>query len=650
MNWLRGVLTSIGCLALVIGTAVPALSPSRTSKADPEQIEELIYQLGSKSFAQRQAATKALDAISQPALAALREAAAHSDDAEIRRRARILVRKIENRLDQLLLDYRAYRLPFPRKNFRLVRFKDEDQFKDDGDPLPPAYGLAFSLQRAAREKGPVLMRGTLKYTPPEHPAVKIVPIGRPTAKDIERYARESKPLGEDGLVLAIQCKARGWDRWAEALFQKSLTDNPHQLPQETLARIAWNHTQEELTDPRADWKVTARRLRKLMKADQTFDTNENQSMLKSLEAALVPSKAKPGTVAARIDDLIYVTSTHLYTYGHMRPDRQYLRVVELGFAAIPELIDHLEDNRLTRTLSFTGCRHCEVGHVISDLLHGLAAGDLRELRHQVDRDEAAAWWKKTRKMDEKAYLLAHVLPADKMWPNPTILHILRKKYPQNLAGIYRTLLDKHPESRSWPVVRAIRDSSLPAAKQKELFLQGARHKSLKHRRAALEGLKDVDGKRFVQLLIENLEGLPHTPSERYGDCDEPTLTHLVKQTDDPRVWETLAKVAQRCDVGLRLQLMEPLTEAPAGKRQRQRRLAFLARFLDDAAVRDIKADPDLYRGGYAAIDFPRIEVRDFAAMALASLLDIAVKPNKDWTPERWARLRAQVRKALGRSP
>jgi WD40 repeat protein len=66
--------------------------------ADGTELDQLIQQLGSPKFAEREAATKALEAIGEPAIDALRRAAATSEDAEVRRRARQLIKVIEDRI------------------------------------------------------------------------------------------------------------------------------------------------------------------------------------------------------------------------------------------------------------------------------------------------------------------------------------------------------------------------------------------------------------------------------------------------------------------------------------------------------------------------------------------------------------------------
>jgi hypothetical protein len=81
---------------LGIGLVILAGQPTPADDADAARIQKLIDQLGSGRFAERTRAAKELDTIGVPALEALRKAA-ESPDAELRRRAEDLVRKIESR-------------------------------------------------------------------------------------------------------------------------------------------------------------------------------------------------------------------------------------------------------------------------------------------------------------------------------------------------------------------------------------------------------------------------------------------------------------------------------------------------------------------------------------------------------------------------
>ncbi len=94
--------------ALVLGTAAGVV-PAAKDKPTRDEVARLIARLGSKKYTERQAAARALDALGAVALPDLTRAAA-SPDAEIRRQAKTLVKKISKRLEteQLLAATRVH--------------------------------------------------------------------------------------------------------------------------------------------------------------------------------------------------------------------------------------------------------------------------------------------------------------------------------------------------------------------------------------------------------------------------------------------------------------------------------------------------------------------------------------------------------------
>ncbi|HMC65894.1 MAG TPA: hypothetical protein VKI65_13225 [Gemmataceae bacterium] len=106
-------------LVALVGTILlrPAIAPAAESVSS-KPIAALAAQLGSKNFDERESASRALDAIGAPALPALRQAA-RSDDAEISRRAELLVQRIDKRLETArLLDAKHVHLVY--KDMRLA--------------------------------------------------------------------------------------------------------------------------------------------------------------------------------------------------------------------------------------------------------------------------------------------------------------------------------------------------------------------------------------------------------------------------------------------------------------------------------------------------------------------------------------------------
>jgi WD40 repeat protein len=95
----RAVLLAWGIVlaSFFLGTG-RAAEQVQDAPPDVAKIDRLIQQLGSTGFAEREAAARQLDAIGEPALERLQEAATQSKDAEIRSRAQAQVQAIENRI------------------------------------------------------------------------------------------------------------------------------------------------------------------------------------------------------------------------------------------------------------------------------------------------------------------------------------------------------------------------------------------------------------------------------------------------------------------------------------------------------------------------------------------------------------------------
>lgn len=121
-------------LTLTLVLPAPASDPS---PADAQRIGQLIDQLSSVKFAEREAASQMLEAIGPSALDALRKAV-KSEDCEVSRRAQVLVKKLEKRRE-------AAQLLAPLKT-RLV-FKDTPLEQAIGD-ISQKTGLIIKLDGA----------------------------------------------------------------------------------------------------------------------------------------------------------------------------------------------------------------------------------------------------------------------------------------------------------------------------------------------------------------------------------------------------------------------------------------------------------------------------------------------------------------------
>ncbi|HYV38952.1 MAG TPA: hypothetical protein VE988_24925 [Gemmataceae bacterium] len=656
-------------LALVTGLIGGLCGLSRAGQAQQKQgdkindaaFAKLIEQLGSKQFKERDAADKALERIGYPAIEALRKAA-KSSDAEVANRAARLVGILENSLDQLLVDYRDYGMPMPSKDAKLVKFESGGRYIVNDKLMPPTYSVGFLLHPETKDSPASLLVGTKEVRLDLQTPVEVIEPKPGNAKIINDLSFNPTIYISTGQIIAIQCKALGWDDLAKELWTLSSTgpkvvNPPGGIPFRTaIANLAWGYYKNELVKPDSDRALAAKQMKKLLAAESEINTEGNQALLKSLDAALIPSTAKAGSLERLVDDLVDMCNG-----SEFDRDPRYDKLANQGFAAVPILIQHLDDDRLTRSImpGFNNFRswNMRVKHVVSDLLREIAADDLdkdwldRQVGRAVEKADAEAWWKKASKEGEEAYFVAHVLPSGEKqgWPNALMLEIIAEKYPGHLPKLYKTLLDERPKIESWPMAEQVNKSKLSADEKRKVFLYAANHADLKHRRFGLEYLESYEPKEFIRILLGTLEDFPVTPnSKSYWIAPEVGFVHVVLKTDNPKVWATLEKVAKRADVGFRMELMNQFNQFNVNDKNRQRCLNYLAAFLDDKEGPDRKANPKMFDGPHAGFTFERLSVQDLAAWQIARILKMPERPDREWTAEQWEKLRAKVTKALAK--
>jgi hypothetical protein len=564
-------------------------------------------------------------------------------------------------LDELLAEYQRRGLPLPPKEAKLVRYEISFSNADARGRHHPIYALAFLIKPGSKTGKAVVLHGTRQWEP----------FWRGNPQEIEpdpAVLKEFQTTPDDDLVQAIQCHHRRWNELATFLFDRSQR-SVQRSPKRRLAEIAWTFRDRQLYQPDVDRSVVARAMKELIDSEDRLDTAGNRALLYALELALVPSTAKAGSVEAAIDALVDLSRFPGVGPGYPGDDR-YVRIVRMGFDAVPALIDHLNDDRLTRAGTWGPGSypswHLRINEVVSDLLDGLAAEKLprgsddddmpgvwfRPQRgYPIRRRAAQVWWERARLVGEEAYLLAHVLPEagpdgerNHVCEHP--FRVIAAKYPQHIPALYRKVLDERPDIRSETLVEAVVESKLPAPGKLAVVLRGAEHKDYDHRFRAMTALSKLDRAEFTTRLSATLEGLPKDVDREYWTCPEARFARLVLGTKDPLVWATLEKVARRSALGLRMELLHRLCYADDMPRRKER-LRLLGRFLDDATLRDRSADKR-FEGPGAGFPYPRIEVRNFVAVELGELLGIPIEVDFWRTPAEWAAVRSRVREALQR--
>ena len=332
----------------------------------------------------------------------------------------------DDEISSLLRVYREAGLPLPGRDAELVqaRFGTSTNWR----PVV-TYRLGF---RTAGEIDGLVLCG-----------VTLVPSGRikwegvlPKAVDaanVEISSREAVFPTDDALATAIQCEAVGMHDLAQSIidqtpsvfwgrvkpsrmFAKSVAFGPPDLPvKDRVAYLGWAYWCDRLTEPDCDRSEAARRMEFLMGCEPALRADEGKvALLNSLKAALRPSHATPGSIESEIDHLVELSGEPVGGQDIFDGDREYAHLALRGFAAVPDLLKHVADDRLTR--AFVGGinrmavpRHQRVGELVSAIIANIAGDALSQAwlghAHEFPPNHMATaekWWADATKQGEEA--------------------------------------------------------------------------------------------------------------------------------------------------------------------------------------------------------------------------------------------------------
>lgn len=561
-------------------------------------------------------------------------------------------------LAKLCDEYRELKLPAPPKGVKLIRYE-----KQSFEKKTEKYTcLSLLVQARPKPERQSIFSGfeTLDCGFFDYTEIEPVPAS----------IRGVKLHRDDTLVLAIQCELLGWSDLAHYLYARNLNDKTVNLQHELdwAASFYWSR---KLTHPTADRTPIAAALRRVCSRDVELDKYYKR-VLRSLELSLVPSDATPGSVESLIDSLIdeceekedVPCSPGLY------PSERRVRLMALGFDAIPALIDHLEDERLTRMQmrGFNNLRdwNMSVCDAVGDIIEGFYERRFRPglaviAGERIKRDDAKAWWESAKKVGEENYLMKNVFvpPRDKGekaeddTPEGQLAYVkdamwvrLAAKYPNRVREVYRKLLDlPHDQVQASRLPRLLELSGMNRDLMTQILAEALKNKNCTHRGAILKTFYAIDAKRVDPLLIDVFNRFPKN-IDSYVCCDEVAVVEQTLNSANPEVWKALEKATQRAVPGLRLMLLcGPIDQFFYGpKRDWSQYYRYLSAFLDDATVCDFSKFPEF--GHWVVCDYKTIEVRNFAALQLARCFKVEVPTNHDRTDDQWREIRERMRKLI----
>jgi hypothetical protein len=578
-------------------------------------------------------------------------------------------------LSDLVRIWKDYGLPLPPADAPLVRFTTGSRRLEEDGTGTPLFSMGFQLEAPTASKAGVILAGFTKIEQKQGRGLVIESI-KPESEALQGpdLYEEAPGNGANSLIgTAIQCEARGWSKIAGPLLAIALANgagHPYSATgqrsgmdaQAALYLFVWNYLQTEAMRPRCDRSGLAVKMKRLLDSGHDLPRNGGKWLYDALHAAAQPGKGVPGTPEAAIDRLIDSRKGGGAMGGGTEAsmDDPYYQLEALGFAAVPALLEHLDDPRLTCSM-MVGFNNFpdwprRVGDLVSDLLQDLSGGELgadwlqRQKGAGVAENAARDWWSRAQKLGEERWLVeGAVAKADKdnSFPNACHLRLLLARYPQRLADVLRAQMKERPKAQIHPMITALEESRLPAAEKTALFKEAGAHRNPETRRMALLALSKLDPAFANAEAIKAFDGMSKKARGPYWTSPEANLSHLALGTDDAAVWAAFLRAAKRAEPGLRMELMNPLDYTYVGENLKSRRIHFLSAFLDDTTPRVIPGGEDegKFSGPCAGFTFPCLRVCDLAAMKLASVLDWKDAPDENWTEAQWNDLRRRCRQA-----
>ena len=533
---------------------------------------------------------------------------------------------------------------------------------------PGIYQPAFVVKNAVKTNKAIAYFGwskkEIRDRQKHRPATREFSLEKPAAKESGYVLDLSDPAC---FVTSIQIAERGETDNANQLYEQFVKEKytgfpegreplPNANPEKLLAHCIYQYLYEATLDAKADQNSIFKKMISLKEnypwlfsdRQQDYFAFSRHQFLLSLKASVAAQPPASGSV----EELLVKWSNTTSKYRHLgffdshnvESDSSARDIFWRGLNGMRGLADLKNDNRITRHIQSAIMnspeRRLRIGDLAKQLLMRMSGSYSIEDTSKQLQDESLSsgnFFRQAAVTRDQGMKITQV--------HEVPLRILSRLHPEALADVAIEVVEKSSSDASLFSVFETITASGQSDENKSLLLckmfDGL--DSLTHKRTLLQNLAKVDEKACVKRLIPILEALPADVDEPYWTCPEASFTHVVMRCQADEVWDVFEKVIKRSAVGLRMEMMNPMNYSYVGKQQLKQRVKLLSQFLQDDELRDTQKTPKKYSGPCAAFTIPKIEVRNFVAGKIDSLLSKkTARPDEYWTDQQWAALREKV--------
>lgn len=321
----------------------------------------------------------------------------------------------------LLEDYREFGLPLPGQDAQLAMQEFPGTFTVNGVRQHTCHLLLLTGRSAASQR--MYLAGTKMVTPERGETVRVVP---PTVDSLAATKSYTPPWWQPhlptfpDLALAIQCKSLGWEELAKAALDRSRRrkneyyewNRRPRNDRDALALMAWNHYCTRFAEATAsERKLILDRMKRLLNDRRIINAPVRRLLIGDFERTLEPAASANGLEAA-IESLLELDGTaHGRLEKIVNSNAACRSILDAGLVAIPALLRHLNDFRVTRLILSEDDNRCYSGYVWNVRVADVAAHLLERLAgeefaydflqsegrgRRLDQNHVTHWWNLTK--------------------------------------------------------------------------------------------------------------------------------------------------------------------------------------------------------------------------------------------------------------
>jgi len=600
--------------------------------------------------------------------------------------------------------YQALELPLPPKEaFFVIASSFEHPLTSASFDRDIAYQIHFATGGPYPKAKFQVWWGFKEY-PGKH--FEVVFARPPRPETVFRYLKMNALPGPDhregegyrDLVFAIQCHLLQHFELSKFFYRRGQKRVNEPL-NHGLIKLAWNYWAGELTNPKRDRAEVAPKLHSLVDKHGFLEilgigvalndeTNRNliekhQDLLNRLDLTVKASHAKAGSVEAMIDELTDDPNAQEFGRSWLgakvpeedqtptgkgqeepgwksTPDAE-TRLRNMGFAAIPSLIEHVDDKRLVRRplrpfyYSSGGASSIVTLHSDDFPSVGLRVRLLLWAFFDLDYGKATKQdfqnrWKHLQLLTESDFIRKKLTNLQDL--NYSLIDFASQKYTNETIKAYETLSLKETDIRFTWIFEVISHSDLPKAVKIDLLTRGAlmRHGHVKWE--ALNELLEVDNAGFSKACVANLEKMTWNGDGESDDRQRARLVALAFRTEDQKARETIEKYVKGLTVNQSLAVLRELGSAGTRRSADLGTLSFLRTYLDDETVyqdpqkgevgfKNLERRFEIREKRFANLDkrLGEVEVRNFAAAQILRHMGIDIPTDGNIFDQNWKKIR-----------